>query len=91
MKITQMIFDYWKIWMRVPEETNVFGSYNEGLSYYDGEWMTSRLLVSGSINDFLFLYSPPVAAYPLIRRLWRLIRAALIRRLWRLTSHSHEE
>lgn len=40
MKLTQMIFDYWKIWMRVPEETNVFGSYYEGLSYYDGEWMT---------------------------------------------------
>ena len=29
MKLTKMIFDYWKIWMSVPEETNVFGSYDE--------------------------------------------------------------
>ena len=36
MKLTKMIFDYWKIWMRVPEETNVWGSYNEGLGFYDG-------------------------------------------------------
>jgi hypothetical protein len=40
MKLTKLIFDYWKIWMRVPVETNIFGSYNEGLSYCDGEWMT---------------------------------------------------
>ena len=31
-----MIFDYWKIWMEVPVETNVWGSYNEGLGFYDG-------------------------------------------------------
>lgn len=36
MKLTKMIFDYWKIWMIVPEETNVWGSYNEGLGFYDG-------------------------------------------------------
>ena len=29
MKLTKMIFDYWKIWMRVPEETNIFGSYDD--------------------------------------------------------------
>ena len=31
MKLTKMIFDYWKIWMRVPEETNVWGSYKSTL------------------------------------------------------------
>ena len=40
MKLTKLIFEHWKIWMRVPVETNVWSSYNEGLSYYDGEWMT---------------------------------------------------
>jgi hypothetical protein len=40
MKLTKMIFDYWKIWMSVPEETNVFGSYDEGLGFYDWYCMT---------------------------------------------------
>ena len=40
MKLTKLIFDYWKIWMRVPEETNVFGSYDEGLGFYDWYCMT---------------------------------------------------
>lgn len=35
MKLTKRIFDYWKIWMSVPEETNIFGSYDEGLGFYD--------------------------------------------------------
>ena len=26
--------------MSVPVATNEWGSYDEGLSYYDGEWMT---------------------------------------------------
>lgn len=40
MKLTKIIIEHWKIWMTVPVETNIFGSYDEGLSYYDGEWMT---------------------------------------------------
>lgn len=42
MKLTKLIFDYWKIWMTVPEETNVWcHSWKwEGLTYYDGYWMT---------------------------------------------------
>ena len=40
MKLTKLIFDYWKIWMRVPEETNIFGSYDEGLGFYDWYCMT---------------------------------------------------
>ena len=40
MKLTKLIFDYWKHWMRVPVETNVFGSYNEGLGFYDWYCMT---------------------------------------------------
>ena len=40
MNLTKIIIEHWKIWMGVPEETNAFGSYDEGLSYYDGEWMT---------------------------------------------------
>lgn len=38
MKLTKMIFDYWKIWMTVPEDTNVWASVcnEEGLVYYDG-------------------------------------------------------
>ena len=40
MKLTKLIIEHWKIWMTVPVATNIFGSYDEGLSYYDGEWMT---------------------------------------------------
>lgn len=40
MKLTKLIIEHWKIWMSVPVATNIFGSYDEGLSYYDGEWMT---------------------------------------------------
>lgn len=46
MKITKMIFDYWKIWMRVPEKTNLWaqsGTSSEckdGLMWYDGYWAT---------------------------------------------------
>ena len=40
MKLTKLIFDYWKIWMRVPVETNVWASYYEGLGFYDWYCMT---------------------------------------------------
>ena len=47
MGLTKLIFDYWKIWMTVPEETNLWvqshsweGDGWEGLTYYDGYWMT---------------------------------------------------
>ena len=40
MKLTKLIIEHWKIWMTVPVATNIFGSYDEGLTYYDGEWMT---------------------------------------------------
>jgi hypothetical protein len=40
MNLTKIIIEHWKIWMSVPVATNIFGSHNEGLSYYDGEWMT---------------------------------------------------
>ena len=38
MKLTQMIFDYWKYWMSVPEETNIWANVvmDEGLVYADG-------------------------------------------------------
>ena len=40
MNLTKMIFDYWKIWMSVPVATNIFGSYDEGLGFYDWYHMT---------------------------------------------------
>ena len=38
MKLTKIIIEHWKIWMTVPVETNIFGSYDEGLGFYDGYW-----------------------------------------------------
>ena len=49
MKLTKLIFDYWKIWMRVPEETNVWGSYDEGLGFYD--WYCMKFAVGPSARD----------------------------------------
>ena len=43
MKLTKMIFDYWKIWMSVPEETNIWAhnaDEGDGLTWYDGYWAT---------------------------------------------------
>jgi len=40
MNFTKIIIEHWKIWMSVPVATNIFGSYDEGLQYYNGEWMT---------------------------------------------------
>lgn len=36
MKLTKIIIEHWKIWMTVPVATNIFGSYDEGLGFYDG-------------------------------------------------------
>ena len=38
MKLTRMIFDYWKVWMRVPEKDNIWANevLDEGLVYADG-------------------------------------------------------
>lgn len=42
MKLTELIFYHWKIWMNVPEKTNEW-CYSwgwEGLTYYDGYCMS---------------------------------------------------
>lgn len=44
MKLTRMIFEYWKIWMRVPIETNIqsLNDDKEGLGYhraYEQDWV----------------------------------------------------
>ena len=38
MKLTKLIFEHWKIWMRVPVETNVWVNevLDEGFTYTDG-------------------------------------------------------
>ena len=38
MKLTKMIFDYWKYWMEAPEDSILWGlsADTEGLCYYDG-------------------------------------------------------
>ena len=42
MKLTELIFYNWKIWMTVPEKTNLWcHSWGwEGLTYYDGYHMS---------------------------------------------------
>lgn len=42
MKLTKLIFDHWKIWMSVPEETNIWANdaLNEGIGYADGYIIT---------------------------------------------------
>lgn len=38
MKLTRMIFDYWKYWMEAPEDSILWGleADTEGLGFYDG-------------------------------------------------------
>jgi hypothetical protein len=59
MKLTKMIFDYWKIWMSVPVETNEWcHSWDgEGLTYCDGNVATFWWLLNVEwyrMNDKLY-------------------------------------
>lgn len=42
MKLTKLIFDHWKMWMSVPEETNIWANevLDEGIVYADGYIIT---------------------------------------------------
>lgn len=60
MKLTRIIFEYWKIWMKVPEETNVYGSSNEGLGFYDWYIMTFWYALNHEwykMNDKMYAYT----------------------------------
>lgn len=63
MNLTKLIFDYWKIWMTVPEETNLWVSEGHGwggLIYYDGHWMTFWYALNHEwykMNDRQFAYT----------------------------------
>ena len=39
MKLTKLIFDYWKVWMSIPEKDNIWANA-VGFVYADGYWMT---------------------------------------------------
>ena len=57
-----MIFDYWKIWMNVSVESNIWcneGS-DEGLMYYDGNLATFWYMLNVEwyrMNDKLYAYT----------------------------------
>ena len=38
MKLTKLIFDYWKVWMSIPDEENIWVNevLDEGFTYCDG-------------------------------------------------------
>ena len=38
MKLTKLIFDYWKVWMSIPEKDNIWANevLDEGIGYCDG-------------------------------------------------------
>lgn len=42
MKLTKLIFDYWKIWMTIPVETNIWANevLDEGFTFADGYCVT---------------------------------------------------
>ena len=59
MNLTKMIFDYWKHWMSVPDETITWSLlYNqEGLGFYDGYNATFWYLLNirwYEMNDKLY-------------------------------------
>lgn len=63
MKLTRMIFDCWKIWMRVPVETNLWSlkGDKEGLGFYDDYYcITFWYALNYSwykMNDKMFAYT----------------------------------
>ena len=66
MKLTELIFEHWKIWMRVPVETNVWaqsGTSSEckdGLMWYDGYWATFWYMLNLSwfeMNNKMYAYT----------------------------------
>ena len=42
MELTKLIFDYWKIWMTVPDATNLWANevLDEGFTFADGFCVT---------------------------------------------------
>jgi len=52
MKLTRMIFDKWKIWMRVPEKTILWSHQadKEGLGFYD--WYYSNFWYALNYNFY---------------------------------------
>jgi hypothetical protein len=68
MNITRIIFDYWKIWMTVPVNTNLWcleGS-PEGLMYYDWYCMNFWYALNHEwykMNNKLYAYTGCTAEY----------------------------
>ena len=66
MKLTKLIFDYWKVWMSIPEKDNIWANA-VGFVYADG-WYGStfwRILNKEwyKMNSKMFAYTGCVEPY----------------------------
>ena len=72
MKLTKLIFDYWKVWMSIPEKDNIWANA-VGFVYADGwygitfwrilnkEWykMNSKMFAyTGCVEPYAFCLEP---------------------------------
>ncbi len=62
MKLTLMILDYWRIWMKVPVATNLWSLAGdiEGLGWYDGHHANFWYMLNVEwyrMNDKLYAFT----------------------------------
>jgi hypothetical protein len=68
MKLTRMIFDYWKTWMSVPLESNIWANevLDEGITYFDGYCMSFWYCLNHDwykMNNKMYAYTGCVEPY----------------------------
>ena len=68
MKLTRMIFDYWKIWMSIPEKDNIWANevLDEGIGYCDGYFINFWWVLNEEwykMNNKMYAYTGCVEPY----------------------------
>ena len=66
MKLTKLIFDYWKVWMSIPEKDNIWANA-VGFVYADGWYGTTFWWILNKewykMNSKMFAYTGCVEPY----------------------------
>ena len=68
MKLTRMIFDYWKVWMSIPKVYNIWANevLDEGITYCDGYFITFWWILNKEwykMNSKMYSYTGCVEPY----------------------------